>query len=119
MHPQCTPPAIKQHLKIAAGLSGFNDPESVFLAGNWQVELVVGSDLQKHAVFAPPLYACPVECRNRGPKPRQVALPFCSSTLPGSAGPVPGVSGFICDVGEQGEVVAVFEVPEMSFMKAA
>ncbi|MCF6329399.1 MAG: SDR family NAD(P)-dependent oxidoreductase [Henriciella sp.] len=31
-------------------------------------------------VLGPPLYAWPVECRNRGPKPRQVATDFTRRT---------------------------------------
>ena len=42
--------AVEQDLEIATGLSGFDDAESVFLAGNGEVEGVVACDLQDHSV---------------------------------------------------------------------
>jgi hypothetical protein len=50
------------------------------VARNLEVVGVVGGDLQEHAGIGAALVGLPVECRKRGPKPRQVATRFLSRT---------------------------------------
>ena len=74
MDPQQAAAARGEHLEIAARLRQLDRPEAVALSRHRQYPPRSSQVICRNTpVFGPPLCACPVECRNRGPKPTVVA----------------------------------------------
>src|SRR6266581_7333922 len=49
MNAQGSSIAFRQNVEVASSLRGFDDSESVFLSGDWQILRVVAGDLQEYA----------------------------------------------------------------------
>ena len=49
MHAKGSAAAFGENREVAASLCGFHDAESVFLAGNREIDGVIASDLEKYA----------------------------------------------------------------------
>ena len=77
---QYASPALCQHLEVSSRLGSFHDPEGVFSPGTATSSGSSHVICRNTPVFGPPLYACPVECKKRGPKPTQVAARVRSRT---------------------------------------
>src|SRR5205823_5133339 len=71
--PRCT-------RKARRACAAFTIPKVYFCPGTGRSLASSQVICKKTPLFGPPLYACPVECRNRGPKPSTVATFFLSRT---------------------------------------
>src|SRR5712692_9879489 len=73
-------PRSARTAKSPRACAAFTTPKVYFCPGTGRSLASSQVICRKTPLFGPPLYACPVECRKRGPKPRTVATFFLSRT---------------------------------------
>src|SRR5881396_3656708 len=73
MDPQGAAAALDEHLEIPRACAAFTTPNVYACPGTARSAASSHVIWRNTPVFGPPLYACPVECRKRGPKPTHVA----------------------------------------------